>query len=284
MTRSGRRGSIPLVLLATALRTGPAAAQAHDAAPLGPDAAATCEQACNDTVCGWAQDCFCAFCDAGLACIDGRCREMGGFADLHEPDDDPARAHAVAWPDEPDAQREMHGLVGADDPMDWFSTTPAAMDGTRWRFEATLAGPARDRDLDLAVCYRCDRGDPAEPAGPGTDAFVELDAPIPGARCFASLRPWGHDERIALEPACDSDTEAGRVTALWIAVWPAGERDAGTPYRLTIRVGEPPANCPVTGEATRGKQQFPGTTERTNDRSRDYRTGVPGNTAAAARR
>lgn len=226
-----------VVVLAAVWPVGWAQAQALDADALDQGGDAECARMCGDTACGWADDCFCAFCDVDRVCIDGRCREVARFADPHEPDDDPVRAHAVPWPDYPGADREVRGGITAGDPMDWFATTPADGVGTRWTFEATLTGPAQDRDLDLAVCYRCDRGDPADPAGPATTAPVELDAPIPGARCFASMRPWGQDERVVLTPACEPD---GRVATVWIAVWPASEHDAETPYRLTILAGPPP--------------------------------------------
>lgn len=275
------------MLLTAAMPVGCATAQADVSGALGPSTDAACVRTCGDTVCGWAEDCFCAFCDAGRACIDGHCRALPRFVDPHEPDDDPVRAHAVPWPDAPGADVEIPGGIGADDPIDWLAITRTDGEGTRWPLEATLSWPARDRDLDLAVCHRCDRGDPADPTGPETDALVELDAPIPGARCFASMRPWGRDERIVLEPGCDANAEAGRVATVWIAVWPAAEHDAGTPYRLVIRVGGPPASprppSSMTGRSAAigeaGESEIPGS----GSEAERGTGGIAGKRAASSR-
>lgn len=196
-----------------------------------------CDAACTDIACGWAGDCFCGRCGDGWVCDGGRCVVDVSRIDPAEPNDTPARARRIPWPGEGRQAIRIDGRIASGRDRDWYVLRLDGRAGVPTALAVRLSGLAPDRDLDLAVCFRCDRGDPAAPDAAATPRQVELDAPIRGARCFASMGPWGRDERVEYLPDCKGGGAHDPRGAAWIVVWPATPRDHGGAYRLDVRIG-----------------------------------------------
>ncbi len=215
---------------------------AHEApqsdVPCGPTS--ICDALCDGIACGWADDCFCAFCDGGNVCINGRCTPAPLRADPGEPNNVPARAHDLGPTVYGEVPSVFEGTIATGQDRDWFTFPVAKGRDSHRVVEVTLTEMPQDRDLDLAFCYRCDRGEVLAPEGFESDEIVELDAPIRGARCFASMHPWGHDERIVLSPRCRRGGRTGEAGRAWLVVWPASAHDAGGTYRLAVMMVDAP--------------------------------------------
>jgi hypothetical protein len=213
-----------------------------------------CDAACADVACGWSSACFCARCADGRVCDGGRCVADAPRIDPAEPNDTPARARRIDGPAAGRHAVRIEGRIASGRDRDWFVVRIDGRAGDPLLLAAELSGLAPDRDLDLAACFRCDRGDPALPDAAAMPHQVELDAPIRGARCIASMGPWGRDEQVAIVPACRGDgAQDGVRGTAWIVVWPATPRDHGGTYRLDVRMdaGEP-------GRAGRPESRTPG--------------------------
>lgn len=223
-----------------------------------------CDAACAGLACGWSGECFCARCGDGRVCDGGRCVADVPRIDPAEPNDTPARARRIAVLGAGRHAVRIEGRIASGRDRDWHALRLDARAGPPTVLTANLSGLAPDRDLDLAVCFRCDRGGPALPDAATMPLQVELDAPIRGARCIASMGPWGRDERVEIVPACRGGGahEGFRGTA-WIVVWPATPRDHGGTYRLDVRMdaGEPGrAGKPESRPAGRNREATPGRT------------------------
>lgn len=197
-----------------------------------------CDPPCAEVACGWAGNCFCSVCPPRQACLDGACRPTPRTVDPHEPNDTPGQARALVLPRTSEASLILEGAIGGPGDQDWFQVRTESPSRKALRLGVSLAWDARDRDLDLAVCIRCDTGDPA-PEDPDQGAeLVELDAPSPTTYCLASMRPWGLGEDVAWSPRCVTRSATRPADGIWIVVWPATARDGRTRYRLTVRTDD----------------------------------------------
>lgn len=196
-----------------------------------------CDTLCAGKECGWAEDCICDFCNGCDACHNNKC-EKGALADAHEPNDSLEQAIDLgSVKDDPTTSKiELSGTIDNEDDIDWYRVEVEDT-SSYWGNPTptvTMTGLAEDKDLDIVLCFKCKAGELVGAGFTPTDSVVEIESPIPMARCFATLNLWGQDETISLAPTCKNNgDESGTV---YIVVLPYEPYDCGSGYHLSIHM------------------------------------------------
>jgi len=194
-----------------------------------------CDTLCAGKECGWGEDCICDWCNGSNVCRGNVCQPGTEDLDEHEYNDAPEEATDLgsATDNDQDSSRSLDGNIDSGYDMDWFRIH--IQDVVLETLAATieLTGLPEDKDVDLAICYLCDKdrelaGAKVDPA----DTVAEIESPIPKARCFVSLNLWGQDERIEFKPTCAGGNDDSGTA--WVIVFPATDLDYGGTYHLSF--------------------------------------------------
>lgn len=193
-----------------------------------------CPKVCDDIECGAIGNCLCARCPASQVCYDGGCATVTFDKDVYEPDNYPGQAAYLGEFTDGDNSTDWDVIANILEPedRDWYEATVEDTWGEYLAVDVRLDGMSEDADLNLMVCYRCDRGKLTEPdLDPSGDVFETVSS-IEGARCFESRRRWGIAEHISFDPVCSGGfDDSGTV---FVKISPAQRDDARTDYLLAI--------------------------------------------------
>lgn len=193
-----------------------------------------CDTLCGTKECGWAEDCMCDWCAGADVCKANTCETGTEETDSYEYNDAPEDATDLGTVTDNDTEsaKEVTGNIDMGYDVDWFVVQVEDNLGETLAVNATLTGLPEDKDVDLIVCYLCKNGTLAGALATPEDAVFEIESPIPGARCFASINLWGLDEVITLNPTC-SEGQNDSATVYFV-VQPASEVDYGGEYTLSF--------------------------------------------------
>jgi hypothetical protein len=191
-----------------------------------------CEALCEGVECGLSQDCFCAYCDGCDQCIGKKCVGAAPM-DENEINDWPDMATDLGNVTDSTGAGTIQGSIDVDFDEDWYVVHVQDKSGGLLVPAVELTGLAEDKNLNVEICFKCDKGELAG-AQVIPDDGIELEPypDLPGARCFGVIRFEGMDEKFELRPTCASGGQDDSGT-VWFHVVPAFKSwDCGSAYTL----------------------------------------------------